>query len=394
MLNPHVYMLNRMQWHRSVLTFVALVSLLFLTACIEAEQEQVPPAAPKVTVSETLTKTIKYYSIYTGSTKAYHSADVVARVAGRLESVDFVASSNVKKGDVLFHIEKEKYQALYDSDHALLQSAKADLALAKIEVKRMKKAGEKNAVSEFDIDKAIANQDVALATVKSAQAALAESALNLSYTDVISPIDGVVGRELVDAGNEVGKNEATLLTRVNTMQPMFVYFNVPESMMLNFLDIHSREVESQSTVENISMRKIIAHVERGNESGFPHQGLVDYIDNEVDKNTGTVEVRLRLPNEDNKFFPGLFVRIKTPGKEVENAVLVKEAAVGSDLGGKYILVVDKDNIVALRYVELGLPQEDGYVHIISGLEGGETYIVKGILRARPGLPVQAEKEQG
>jgi RND family efflux transporter MFP subunit len=393
--------LNR--FSRLSLAILSLMFILLLTACQKEAPAPAERAAPSVTVSKPLVKTIKEYNIYTGSTVAFGSADVVARVAGELESADFIASSRVKAGDLLFTIEKEKYQAQRDIDRALLQSARAELALASTEVKRMEQASKNQAVSELDVDKSKASRDVAIAKVKSAQASLAASELNLSYTKVLSPIDGVVSRSIVDVGNVVGNEGPTLLTRVNAMQPMYVYFNVPESSVLNMLDSHSyRRAKEQNTpneISEIEEQNRMAFVERANESGFPHQGIVDYIDNEVDMGTGTVDVRLRLSNEDDKFFPGLFVRVKVPGDEIHDAVLVKEVAIGSDLGGKYVLLVGENNIVSLIYVTLGLPQADGFVHVLSGLEGNETYIVNGLLRARPGLPVQTkpappEKEEG
>lgn len=383
---------------RLSLAILTLIAALFLTACQKEEPVQAAKrAAPEVTVSQPVVKTIKEYNIYTGSTVAYGSAEVVARVAGRLESADFVASSRVKAGDLLFQIEKEKYQAQRDIDRALLQSAKAELALASTEVKRMEQASKNKAVSELDVDKSKASRDIAIAQVKSAQASLAESELNLSYTNVVSPIDGVVSRNLVDVGNVVGQDGPTLLTRVNAMQPMYVYFNVPEPSVLDMLDSYAiRRSDNQKTNElnEIEEQRRVALVERANESSFPHQGIIDYIDNEVDMGTGTVDVRVRLSNEDDKFFPGLFVRVKVPGDDINDAVLIKEVAIGSDLGGKYVLVVGDDNIVSLIYVTLGLSQADGYVHVLSGLEGNETYIVNGLLRARPGLPVQTKTEEG
>jgi RND family efflux transporter MFP subunit len=397
-INSHLH-----RFFRLSLTILSLMFVLLLTACQKEAPPQEKRAAPQVTVSQPVVKTIKEYNIFTGSTVAFGSADVVARVAGELKSADFIASSQVKAGDLLFTIEKEKYIAQRDIDRALLQSARAELALASTEVKRMEQASKNQAVSELDVDKSKASRDVAIAKVKSAQASLAASELNLSYTNVVSPINGVVSRSIVDVGNVVGNEGPTLLTRVNTMQPMYVYFNVPESSVLNMLDSQSyRRSEDKNTPNELSEveeQNRVAFVERANESGFPHQGIVDYIDNEVDMGTGTVDVRLRLSNEDDKFFPGLFVRVKVPGEDIENAVLVKEAAIGSDLGGKYVLVVGDNNIVSLNYVTLGLPQADGHVHVLSGLEGNETYIVNGILRARPGLPVQtkpapSEKEEG
>jgi RND family efflux transporter MFP subunit len=393
--------LNRL--FNSSLVILGLMFIFLLTACQKEVPAPVERAAPSVTVSKPLVKTIKEYSIFTGSTVAFGSADVVARVAGELESADFVASSRVKAGDLLFTIEKEKYQAQRDIDRALLQSARAELALASTEVKRMEQASKNQAVSELDVDKSKASRDVAIAKVKSAQASLAASELNLSYTNVVSPIDGVVSRSIVDVGNVVGNEGPTLLTRVNAMQPMYVYFNVPESSVLNMLDSHSDRRSGEQKTDNelneIDKSNRNAFVERANETGFPHEGFIDYIDNEVDMGTGTVDVRVQLSNEDDKFFPGLFVRVKVPGDDINDAILVKEAAIGSDLGGKYVLTVGEGNIVSLIYITLGSPQANGFVHVLSGLEGDETYIVNGILRARPGLPVQpkpapSEKEEG
>jgi len=402
-LSPSLHFNIDSHLNRHFLAILSLVFVLLLSACQKDAPAPAERAAPSVTISKPLVKTITEYNIYTGSTVAFGSADVVARVAGELESADFIASSRVKAGDLLFQIEKEKYVAQRDIDRALLQSARAELALASTEVKRMEQASKNQAVSELDVDKSKASRDVAIAKVKSAQASLAASELNLSYTQVVSPIDGVVSRSIVDVGNVVGNEGPTLLTRVNAMQPMYVYFNVPESSVLNMLDSHSyRRAKEQNTPNEISEveeQNRTAFIERANESGFPHEGIIDYIDNEVDMGTGTVDVRVRLTNEDDKFFPGLFVRVKVPGEDIENAVLVKEAAIGSDLGGKYVLVVGDNNIVSLIYVTLGLPQSDGFVHVLSGLEGNESYIVNGILRARPGLPVQtkpapSEKEEG
>ena len=220
----------------------------------------------------------------------------------------------------------------------------------------------------------------------------------MSYTNVVSTIDGVVSRELVDAGNLVGQDGSTLLTTVNKMQPAYVYFNVPESLALHFLDsVEKNRTQYSSMADELTEEEQavhLAYVERANETGFPHQGVVDYIDNEVNRSTGTIEMRIRLDNKDSAFFPGLFVRIKLPAaSDIDNAVLIKEVALGSDLGGKYVLVVGDDNIVELKYVTLGLPQDDGFVHVLSGLEGSETYIVNGLLRARPGLPVQTKQAE-
>jgi RND family efflux transporter MFP subunit len=377
-----------------------MVVFLFsaVVSCKETESVQIERTAPEVTVSQPVMQSIKQYAIFTGTTRAIESADIVARVAGRLESVMFKPSSEVKKGDLLFVIEKDKYLVDKAIKKASLESARAQLELAETEVKRMEQALKNRAVSEIDVEKSRASRDVAIASAKSAKAALSESELTLSYTDVVSTIDGVVSRELVDAGNLVGQEGPTLLTTVNKMQPAYVYFNVPESLMLRFLEPieKNRHDHNGVTSEAAEERRAShpAYVERANETGFPHQGIVDYIDNEVNKNTGTIEMRIRLENKESAFFPGLFVRIKLPAAvEIDNAVLIKEVALGSDLGGKYVLVVGDDNIVELRYVTLGLPQQNGFVHVLTGLEGNETYIVNGLLRARLGMPVQTKQAE-
>jgi RND family efflux transporter MFP subunit len=303
-------------------------------------------------------------------------------VAGVLETVDFEPSSNVKKGDLLFTIEKTRYQALLDAAVASEASAEADLLRAETELKRIEKASKSRAVSEMDVDRARADRDMAIAAVSLAKANLAEAELNFSYTDVVSPIDGVVSRRLVDAGNLVGQDGPTKLTRVNKLKPIYVYFHAPESGVLNYL-ADRPEGGAQSAQQD----HIKAQVALANESGYPHTGVVDYVDNEVDTTTGTIEMRVVLENENLQIFPGLFVRVKVTGKKIPDAVQVPAVAISTDLGGKYVLAVGENNIVEQIYVTPGEPQEEGLVHIKDGLDGTETIIVNGLMFARPGLPV-------
>jgi len=297
---------------------------------------------------------------------------------------------------------------LLENAHAAVHSAEASLKLAKVEVRRKTQAAKSNAVSKLDVEKSESDRDVAKANLKSAQASFKEAELNLSYTKIKSPINGMVSRNLVDAGNLVGHGGVTVLTTVNKMKPMYVYLSVPESNILNFLDqqpIAKENIENSSDIKSsgdettqiksrhkIESEQHQAFVERGNETGFPHAGFIDFINNTVDKSIGTVEVRVQLSNEEQNFFPGLFVRIKIPGETLDNAVLIKEVAVASGLAGKYVFTVDKDNIVKTQPVTLGLPQKDGFIHITAGLDGDETYIVNGLLRAREGLPVTPKTE--
>ncbi len=379
-------MTNRFLKMSSPWTLLAsvLAGAILMAGC--GGNEDAPPRqAPPVTVGVPSVQSVSNYTIFTGNCRAVQSADVVARVAGRLETVEFKPSSNVVAGELLFTIEDTKYKADRDAAVASVQSAKADLLRAETELKRVEKASKSRAVSEMDVDRARAGRDMSLAAVALAKARLSEAELTLSYTRVVSPIDGIVSRNLVDAGNLVGQGGSTFLTRVNNLNPIHVYFHAPESLVIEYLSQRKAITDAGEPADK--RHGGIAHIELANESGFPHEGLIDFIDNEVDPNTGTIELRARLENEDMSLFPGLFVRVKLEGKEIPDAILVPEVALGTDLGGKYILTVGDDNIVQQNYVDLGSRQSGGLVHVLSGIEAKDTIIIDGLMFARPGLPV-------
>ena len=359
---------------------LAIVVLLGLSACGSGEQ----PArqAPPVTVAKPDIATIDNYVIFTGSTQAFETAEIVARVKGTLETVDFAPSTMVDVDQLLFTIEDTSYRAARDMARAGVASSKADLERAEVELKRVEKASRSRAVSEMDVDRARADRDMAVAALASAEAKLMDAEKDLGYTQVTSPIAGVVSRNLVDRGNLVGQGSPTLLTRVNSIQPIYVYFHAPESIVLYMLAQRDRRADLEGRKNDVK-----ALVQLANENDFVHEGVVDYIDNQVDPRTGTIELRARLENEDLALFPGLFVRVKVIGGEIPDAVLVPQTAVGTDLGGKYVLTVGQDNIVAQTYIELGAPQTGDRIHVTSGLKGDETLIVNGQVFARPGLPV-------
>ncbi len=339
-------------------------------------------AAPQVTVAQPVRRDVTPFVEFTGTTRSIASAEVRARVSGRLESMAFTPSSVVNEGDLLFVIEREQYQAARDEADAGLRAAKAQLALAESDLERIRMARESEAVSEQDLDRAVAQRDQAEARVLSAQAQLTVAELNYSYTLVRSPIKGQVSRRLVDIGNLVGGTEQTLLTTVNAMQPIFVYFEAPERTVLTMLSL--READSLAGGQPDTT---YASVATAIDSTFPHKGIIDYIDNTVDPTTGTIQIRAVLPNEDMKLFPGLFVRVRIPARPVRDAILVDERAIGTDLGGKYVYLVGDSSVVDQRYVTIGYTTDDGMALITQGLDGTETYIVNGMLRARPGFPV-------
>jgi len=208
---------------------------------------------------------------------------------------------------------------------------------------------------------------------------------------------GQVGRRQVDPGNLVGYGDQTLLTTVNRLRPLHVYFNAPEWVVLQML----RQMEGAGATEDLDdpdalERKPTVSVLVGtaaDEDRFPFEGTIDFIGNTVDPTTGTIELRAVFENEDQQLFPGLFVRVRVMATQAQDALLIDERAVGTDLGGKYVYLVGDENIVERRYVKVGQPQPDGTIVIEGGLEVDDTYISNGLLRARPGLPVTPRTEE-
>jgi RND family efflux transporter MFP subunit len=364
-------------------------ALAILWGCGSGAPEAPPP--PEVTVGQPLRRPVERYAEFTGTTRAIEHAEIRARVSGALEQILFEPSAKVEAGDVLFEIEPRTYQAARDAASAQLASAKAQLAKASSDLERIEEASQYRAVSESDVDQARAARDEAHAAVLTGRARLEQATIELEYTRVETPIPGRVGRNLVDAGNLVGTGEPTLLTTVTRDQPIYVYFDAPESLVLALL-----ELQRKGELEGAGLGKVL--VATGADEGFPHEGEVDFIDNTVNPATGTIEMRAALPNAENVLFPGLFVRVRLLAGTQDDALLVHERAIGTDLAGKYVLVVGDENLVELRHVTLGPVQDDGMVVVQDGLEGDETYIVNGLLRARPGFPVtpqtEAEAEAG
>jgi RND family efflux transporter MFP subunit len=368
----------------SCLTLATLATLAL--GCGGGGEASTPPP-PDVGVAKPIKRDVTVFSEHLGSTAAYESVEVRARVTGELEQINFEPSTLVEEGQRLFLIEPRNYKAELDAADAALKSAHAELARTESDLKRVEQAVKTNAVSQSDVDLARANRDMARAAVLSAEAALDRADLQLSYTQVRAPIAGQVGRNLVDRGNLVSGTERTLLTTVNRMQPMFVYFDAPEEVVLRAL--RNRKVTTVLEVDEDEPARdaAVAQVATLIDEDFPFAGPIDYVSNEVDSATGTIQLRAVLPNEEMRLFPGLFVRVRIPMELLEGAVLIREEALGTDLGGRYVYVVGDDNIVERRYVTLGVVEPDGMVPILEGLDGSETYIVDGLLRARPGMPV-------
>lgn len=388
---------------------VALFAVLTsLTAACGSDEMAAPPP-PTVTVETPVRRDVPLYGLFTGNTRALASAQIRARVTGLLEEMYFEPSTLVREGQPLFLIEPDQYEAVRDEAQASLNSARAEADRTAADLERLEIALETDAVSESEVDRARALRDQALASVAAAEATLRRARFDLDNTRVTTPIAGQVSRNLVDLGNLVSAQEATLLTTVNAIDPIHVYFDVPESAVLEFLQRANQGIVTEepgaapvrqelpdSSALDLEGQEDLGQVEIATEldEGFPHPGYLDYIDNTVNPATGTIQLRAVVENESFALFPGLFVRVRVRAGTQEDAILVREVGIDRDLGGSYVLVVGEDGMVERRYVTLGALQEDGYVVVQEGLDGSERYITNGLLRARPGLPVTPEAPEG
>ena len=363
--------------------FFAALAVFATAACDGKKEKYVAPPPPEVTVSRPLKQDVTEYAEFTGTTQAEKSVDIRARVEGFLESINFIPASMVKKGDLLFVIDPKPFKAKLDQALADLATAKAQLQLADATLVRKERAFKQRAVSEVEVIQARAEKAKAQAAIQAAKATVETAQINLSYTSIHAPIGGRISRNLVDVGNLVGSGQATLLTSIVKDDPIYVYFSIAENSLLQFIKKH-REYETAPD----KMKDPVVYIGLANEKGYPHKGLADYIDNRVDPQTGTIQVRAVFPNADHLLVPGLFARVRIPIDTLKDALLVPEQALGSDQGGRYLLVVNDKNMVEYRKVELGSKEGDMQV-IKQGLKPGDMVIVKGLQRVRPGSKVKA-----
>jgi RND family efflux transporter MFP subunit len=364
----------------------ALVSVFAGAGCRKAPPV-VAPAPPEVTIATPVVRDVTLFAEFVGTTRARESVEVRARVQGYLEKMAFEPSTFVRKGDLLFVIEPGPYQARRDRAAAGLESAEAGLRRAESDLDRLEQAVKTNAVSQQEVTRARAERDQASAALLEAEAVLTTADIELGYTTVTSPINGMVSRNYVDLGNLVGAGEATLLTTVRRIDPIYAYFDVDEPFFTQLLEARGGH-QNPDRGDDVPATLVV------NETGFEIDGRVDAIDNTVDPATGTIQLRAVFPNPDARVFPGFFVRVRLPGESLEGAVLVEETALGTDLGGRFTMVVGADNVVEKRYIEPGPLEDDQMRVVLEGLEPDESYITVGLQRARPGMPVTPKTAGG
>jgi len=365
---------------RFTMATLTMVVILGLAGCgQEPKKVALPP--PEVTVVQPDDREVTRYLDSTGTTAALESVDIRARVQGFLDSIHFKPRAKVKAGDLLFVIDPRPYQAKVDQAGATLAARQAASTLADVEEKKAKQLQSKEAISELKWLEAIAQRDVARAQVDQASADLEAAKLDLDYTQVRSPINGHVSRNLVDVGNLVGATGKTLLTTVVNDESIYVYFNVSELDILPLIRQLTREDKKAREKDETAP----AFMGLADEEGYPHKGSIDFADTKIDSSTGTMQIRAIFPNPDGLLLSGLFVRVRVP-IETRKALLVPDVAVQADQAGKYLLVVNDKGIVERRNIKTG-QVVDAMTVILQGLKAGERVIVKGLQRARPGAKV-------
>jgi membrane fusion protein, multidrug efflux system len=367
-----------------IVTFIALASINII-GCSEKPKVVVPPPA-EVIVSHPLKKEVTQYLEFTGTTAALEFVEIRARVEGWLESVNFTPGSQVKKGDLLFVIDPRPFQAKVDQYEAALKGTQADLKLKQVNLKRAQQLLATASISQLQYDVQTAEEAVAGSKVGISEADLEKAKLDLAYTQVTAPIDGRVSRNYVDVGNLVGGPASkTLLTEIVNDSSVYVYFDVSERDVLMLM-----RTWPKAEIEKVGSReKPPAYLQLADETGFPHEGKVDFVESQVDTSTGTLRVRAIFSNDKRLLVPGLFGRVRVPIEKKE-ALLVPELAVGISQAGRYVLVVNKDHIVEQRLVKTG--QLEGTLRAIDkGLAKDEWVVVNGIQRARPGAKVSPKE---
>jgi RND family efflux transporter MFP subunit len=366
---------------RSLAQPALIAAALSLAAC--SSKPPAPPPPPSVSVAPVLQRDLAEWDEFSGRLQAVDQVEIRPRVSGYIKHVTFTEGREVRKGETLFEIDPRPYQADLDRAQAQLEQARTAADLAAREVARAEKLVNVQAISREEFDSRTSAQANSVAAVRAAEAAVETARLNLSWTQVRSPIKGRVSRAEVTEGNlvQAGPPDATLLTTVVSLDSIYVYFDSDEQTYLRYAGRTAADGKGWRT------ERLPVYLGLATETGFPHEGYLDFVDNRIDPTTGTIRTRAIFSNRDRRFTPGLFARVKLVGGQRKPALLVRDAAVGTDQDRKFVLVLAKGDSLAYRPVELGRLTDDGLRIVRSGVEPGEKVVVNGLMRVRPGIKV-------
>ncbi|WP_417551130.1 efflux RND transporter periplasmic adaptor subunit [Methylophaga sp.] len=371
------------------------IAAIVLSACgnPEAANQAEAPPAPEVSVAQVVSERITEWDEFTGRLQAPETVNLMPRVSGYIDKVHFTEGALVNKGDLLVQIDPKPFAAEVARLKAELQSAQSALALAESEYKRAEKLSVARAISAELLDTRLASKQQTAANVASVKAALHRAELDLSYTRITAPISGRVSYALITAGNYVNAGQSHLTSLVST-DKMYAYFDVDEQSYLKYLRLseNGKRADTRDATANP------VYMALANDSDYQHMGNIDFVDNSVNQQTGTIRIRATFANNDNSLLPGLFARIKLVGSDSYQGILIDEKAIGTDLNNKYVLLVNAENQLEYRAVKLG-EKVNGLRIVREGLSANDKIVVNGLQRVMPNIQIapkqvdMATKEQ-
>ena len=370
-------------WRHVGRALAAVGAVIALAGC-EDKNAYVAPPPPKVDVATPVQRPVTRYVEATGNTAPIKSVDLVARVQGFLQSIDYQDGTFVKQGTQLFTIEPETYKLKVEQAKAAEVGAQATVKQAEADFKRQAELVQRQAVSQSTLDTSTSTRDNAQASLQQAQVNTRLAEVNYGYTNVTAPFDGVVSAHMVSVGELVGVSSPTQLATIVAMDPIWVNFTVNEQDVLR---IRAEAARRGLTVNDLKQLPIQVGLQT--ETGYPHEGKLDYVSPTLNQSTGTLAVRGVVPNDKRVLLPGYFVRVRVPFDQEKAALLVPDTALGSDQGGRYLLVVNGDNVVEQRKVQIG-PVDNGLRVIEGGLKPDDRVVIAGLLRVIPGQKIDPQ----
>ncbi|KAF6669122.1 efflux RND transporter periplasmic adaptor subunit [Pantoea sp. EKM101V] len=372
---------NRVRQGLTLSGMVIFISLL--SGCDKGVAQNAPPPPPEVSAAPVLIKPVSQWDNFNGRVEAVQSVQLRPRVSGYIESVNYHEGDEVKKGQVLFTIDDRSYRAALEQARAELARARSQASLARSESGRSEKLIGTQAISREVWEQRRAAASQAQADVLAAEAAVDMAQLNLDFTRVTAPIDGRASRAMITPGNLVTAGDsASVLTTLVSQQQMYVYFDVDENTFLHYQAMARQGQQRHALPVEIALV---------GDQGFPHQGKVDFLDNQLTASTGTIRMRALLDNQARQFTPGLFARVRLPGSAQFEAMLIDDKAVLTDQDRKYVYVVDGEGKAQRRDIQPGAMVE-GLRIVKSGLQSGDRVIVAGLQKVfMPGMPVTAQQ---
>ncbi|WP_333004093.1 efflux RND transporter periplasmic adaptor subunit [Vibrio coralliilyticus] len=365
---------------RNPLLLISIAAPLVLSGCQDshAESAATAPPPPGVEVAQVLIEKVTELDEYSGRLESPQTVTVMPRVSGYVDKVHFQEGSVVEAGDVLFSIDNRLFAAEVTRLKAELSSAQTSLNQAIKDYERAQRLSKTKAISQETVDARFADKQRSIASVSALKAALAQAELDLEFTLVRAPIDGKVSNAEITKGNYVTTGQTVLTSLVSTSH-MYAYFDVDERSYLKYQQLNNL-LPANGEAENVVQMAL------SNDTGYPHVGYIDFVDNAIDETTGTIRVRAVFDNEKQNLLPGMFAKLRIAGSASYQGVLIDNKAIGTDLNNKYVLVLGDDNVVQYRAISLG-EGVNGLRIIASGLNAGDKIVVNGLQRVRANMPV-------